>query len=102
VGDESDRLAAIRRRHEGYRENERASEYDDPWVRREFFDYASSDVGWLLGEIERLRSTVLEIRLLDVRSPTDVRNPTCVERWPECASGEYDPRCCRFPKSCSV
>jgi hypothetical protein len=26
----------------------------------------------------------------------------CVEAWPEAASGEYDPRCCRFPKSCSA
>lgn len=25
----------------------------------------------------------------------------CVQRWPECESGAYDPRCCRFPKSCS-
>ena len=25
----------------------------------------------------------------------------CVERWPECIEGAYDPRCCRFPKSCS-
>lgn len=25
----------------------------------------------------------------------------CVERWPECEEGTYDPRCCRFPKSCS-
>lgn len=25
----------------------------------------------------------------------------CVERWPECHEGGYDPRCCRFPKSCS-
>lgn len=25
----------------------------------------------------------------------------CVERWPECESGLYDPNCCRFPKSCS-
>lgn len=25
----------------------------------------------------------------------------CVEVWPECAEGEFDPRCCRFPKSCS-
>lgn len=25
----------------------------------------------------------------------------CVEQWPECESGLYDPRCCRFPKSCS-
>jgi hypothetical protein len=26
----------------------------------------------------------------------------CVEAWPECETGEYDPRCCRFPKSCSA
>lgn len=25
----------------------------------------------------------------------------CVEQWAECESGLYDPRCCRFPKSCS-
>ena len=32
---------------------------------------------------------------------TWVRLPSCVERWPECESFGYDPRCCRFPKSCS-
>jgi hypothetical protein len=26
----------------------------------------------------------------------------CVEAWPECREGGYDPRCCRFPKSCSA
>lgn len=26
----------------------------------------------------------------------------CVARWPEARTGEYDPRCCRFPKSCSA
>lgn len=26
---------------------------------------------------------------------------TCVENWPECEEGSYDPACCRFPKSCS-
>lgn len=26
----------------------------------------------------------------------------CVERWPEAETGAYDPRCCRFPKSCSA
>lgn len=25
----------------------------------------------------------------------------CVEAWPNCATGEYNPACCRFPKSCS-
>ena len=26
----------------------------------------------------------------------------CVEQWPECETGDYDPACCRFPKSCSA
>lgn len=26
----------------------------------------------------------------------------CVETWPDCETGLYDPRCCRFPKSCSA
>lgn len=26
----------------------------------------------------------------------------CVERWPEAETGEYNPSCCRFPKSCSA
>jgi len=29
------------------------------------------------------------------------RHPECVEAWPECHTFGYDPRCCRFPKSCS-
>lgn len=29
------------------------------------------------------------------------RLKSCVEAWPECSSGEYNPACCRFPKSCS-
>lgn len=24
----------------------------------------------------------------------------CTEQWPECTEGEYNPSCCRFPKSC--
>lgn len=26
----------------------------------------------------------------------------CVEAWPEAETMMYDPRCCRFPKSCSA
>ena len=33
--------------------------------------------------------------------PVPYREAECVKRWPECESGGYDPRCCRFPKSCS-
>lgn len=25
----------------------------------------------------------------------------CEKNWPGCWNGGYDPRCCRFPKSCS-
>jgi hypothetical protein len=34
-------------------------------------------------------------------SQPDGRDPDCVAAWPDCVDGEYDPRCCRFPKSCS-
>lgn len=30
-----------------------------------------------------------------------LRLRACVEAWPDCETGLYDPRCCRFPKSCS-
>ena len=36
-----------------------------------------------------------------VEPKPDSRDPECVKKWPECESGGYDPRCCRFPKSCS-
>lgn len=29
------------------------------------------------------------------------RLAVCVAAWPGCVSGEYNPLCCRFPKSCS-
>jgi hypothetical protein len=33
---------------------------------------------------------------------TEPRLRVCVDRWPEAQEGAYDPRCCRFPKSCSA
>ena len=40
---------------------------------------------------------------LPVTPPPEMveRNPECVASWPDCYEGGYDPRCCRFPKSCS-
>lgn len=32
----------------------------------------------------------------------DLRDAACVTGWAECISGEYNPLCCRFPKSCSA
>lgn len=29
------------------------------------------------------------------------RLKSCIESWPACEEGRYDPQCCRFPKSCS-
>lgn len=43
-----------------------------------------------------------ELEPVEVVGPPDEREPECVANWPECYSGGYDPRCCRFPKSCSV
>lgn len=31
----------------------------------------------------------------------DSRDPQCIERWPECRDGDFNPACCRWPKSCS-
>lgn len=35
-------------------------------------------------------------------SATQPRLRACVEAWPDAHEGGYDPRCCRFPKSCSA
>lgn len=35
-------------------------------------------------------------------APSKRRLRACVDAWPECATGEYNPACCRFPKSCSA
>jgi len=35
-------------------------------------------------------------------TPCTWRQRACVDNWPGCESGGYDPHCCRFPKSCSV
>lgn len=40
-------------------------------------------------------------RYSEVPQETDNRDPSCIEQWPDCVNGGYDPKCCRFPKSCS-
>lgn len=32
---------------------------------------------------------------------TTEKRTSCLEAWPECQNGSYNPACCRFPKSCS-
>jgi hypothetical protein len=34
-------------------------------------------------------------------SETVRRLKVCVDNWPDCYDGGYDPFCCRFPKECS-
>lgn len=34
--------------------------------------------------------------------PPTRRLRACVEAWPNAETGEYNPACCRFPKSCSA
>lgn len=38
----------------------------------------------------------------DTLPPRRRRLRACVERWPDAETCGYDPRCCRFPKSCSA
>ena len=40
--------------------------------------------------------------MTDNRTNEPRRLKSCVEAWPECETGEYNPSCCRFPKSCSA
>jgi hypothetical protein len=54
--------------------------------------------------IEAIRAIPLPAPQREIASsptPTEVCDPNCMARWPECEVGGYDPRCCRFPKSCS-
>jgi hypothetical protein len=47
-----------------------------------------------------------ELTIINERAVVDVpddddRYAACIANWPDCVDGAYDPRCCRFPKSCS-
>jgi hypothetical protein len=77
----------------------------------EEFAEATADPGWSNTPLQILDGMTpnqyqLEYGVNAVRAklgmePIDDREPTCVAKWPECHVGGYDPRCCRFPKSCS-
>ena len=43
-------------------------------------------------EIERLRADLAQCQT----------RFDCLEHWPNAYAGDYDPNCCRFPKSCSI
>lgn len=63
------------------------------------------DIGWSDDSASVARAAAL-LEQFSAPAPAvvpvaDDRDPECVERWPECVPDGYDPRCCRFPKSCS-
>jgi hypothetical protein len=50
----------------------------------------------VMPDTEQDHGTGSDLPLVPVR-----RFLSCVEAWPECVDGEYNPACCRFPKPCS-
>ena len=55
------------------------------------------------GEHEHLVISRLEKVVETISEPVlpKPRLKSCVEAWSGCATGEYNPKCCRWPKSCS-
>lgn len=51
--------------------------------------------------MERLEASLHQAQIERAERDQRRRLLTCIEVWPECEEGKYDPRCCRFPKSCS-
>lgn len=52
--------------------------------------------------IERVRQDIAAGSMEAPRIvPPRPRLKSCIEEWPECVDGEYNPSCCRFPKTCS-
>lgn len=60
-----------------------------------------ADIAQLQAENAELRKRLQPKPVREYTPPADDRDPECVQAWPGCFSGGYDPRCCRFPKSCS-
>ena len=53
--------------------------------------------------LTRRLADALEGTLTEPERPEPRRRlRACVEAWPECQTSEYNPSCCRFPKSCSA
>lgn len=54
-------------------------------------------IDWVEGQLDAIRAD-------DAGREANplVREPVCAAAWPGCVNGEYNPACCRWPKSCSV
>lgn len=87
------------------------AEYDDSAVAGSDWIVDRSD-GWLSGLAEAITAD-LERDYHIIRRPTpeqlaelprpERRLKACVENWPGALiDGDYDPHCCRWPKSCSA
>ncbi|MFF2493232.1 hypothetical protein [Agromyces sp. NPDC058064] len=72
--------------------------------RREFAGAGDVDALGPYEEHEARQPTEAEVEevIEFLQGPAFVREPTCVENWANCVNGEYNPACCRWPKSCSV
>jgi hypothetical protein len=70
-------------------------------------DYDSSCILELRDRIAALEASVgigQPVTPANTSAPADSLvycDPACIAQWPDCYEGGYDPRCCRFPKSCS-
>lgn len=40
--------------------------------------------------------------VVEIQPESKRRLKKCVDNWAECETGQYNPYCCRFPKSCSA
>jgi transcriptional regulator with XRE-family HTH domain len=71
--------------------------------------------GWELGRVTPSIQALIDVALAlgydlalipteqPAAGPAPMRRlRPCVEAWPGAETGAYDPRCCRFPKSCSA
>ncbi len=79
-----------------------AEDCDHPWVEAREAEHEAADLmaGRIAGAIRALSDTPPGM-VPGQLAKQDLRSPDCIKQWPECESGAYDPRCCRFPKSCS-
>jgi len=64
-------------------------------------DTTLAHLGVLPEILDTLRRAIREPMEPAAAAAPDTREPGCIMRWPDCYNDGYDPRCCRFPKSCS-
>ena len=79
---------------------------DDHWQKisdalSDCYDEGPPDSPWKSPGLEAAQAALDDALSPPAPGDSDNRDPECVQQWPECEDGAYDPRCCRFPKGCS-